>query len=82
MNSCLTAAETSMNILLQNKKTFSFVTDPFAWTMEREKAHLFGTGLEALFFCFNRHLKNMQILGEFVDPRMNFTVPVTELRGG
>jgi O-acetylhomoserine/O-acetylserine sulfhydrylase-like pyridoxal-dependent enzyme len=50
--------------------------------MQPEKAHLFGTGIEALFFCFNRHLKNMQILGEFVNPRMNFTIPVTDLKDG
>jgi hypothetical protein len=82
MNRCITAADTSMNILLQNKKTFGYTTDLSTWTMQREKAHLFETGIEALFFCFNRHLKNMQILGEFVDPRMNFTIPVTDLRGG
>ena len=82
MNCCVTAADTFMNILLQNKKTFSYLTDLSTWTMQREKAHLFETGIQALFFCFNRHLKNMQILGEFVNPRMNFTVPVTDLRGG
>ena len=49
--------------------------------MEHEKALSFGTGIEALFFCFNRHLKNMQILGEFANSRMNFTIPVTDLRG-
>lgn len=82
MNCCISAADTSMNILLQNKKTLTYVTDFSTWTMQREKAHLFGTGIEALFFCFNRHLKNMQILGAFVNPRMNFTIPVTDLRGG
>ncbi len=82
MNCCITAADTSMNILLQNKKTLSYVADLSTSTMQREKAHLFETGIEALFFCFNRHLKNMQILGEFVNPRMNFTIPVTDLRGG
>ena len=71
-----------MKILLQNKKTSSYVTDLSTWTMQHEKAHSFATGIEALFFCFNRQLKNMQILGEFVDPRLNFTVPVTDLRGG
>ena len=71
-----------MNILLQNKKTFAYVTDLSAWTMQREKAHQFGTGIEALFFCFNRRLKNMQILGDFPNPRMNFTLPVTDLSGG
>jgi len=71
-----------MNILLQNKKTFSYVTDLSSSTMQREKAHQFETGIEALFFCFNHHLKNIQILGEFVNPRMNFTMPVTDVRGG
>ena len=71
-----------MNILLQNKKTLTYVTGLSTWTMQREKAHLFETGIEALFFCFNRQLKNMQILGEFVNPRMNFSIPVTDLRGG
>ena len=70
-----------MNILLQNKKTSNYVTDLSTWTKQHEKAHPFATGVEALFFCFNRHLKNMQIIGEFVDPRMNFTIPVTDLRG-
>jgi hypothetical protein len=71
-----------MNIVLQNKKTLSYVTGLSTWTRHHEKAHLFGTGIEALFYCLNRHLKNMQILGEFVNPRFNFTMPVTDLRGG
>ena len=71
-----------MNILLQNKQTLAYVTDLSTQTIQHEKAHLFGTGIEALFYCFNRQLKNMQILGEFVNPRLNFTMPVTDLRGG
>ena len=82
MNRCLIAADTGMNILLQNIKTLTYVTDLSMRTMQREKAHRFETGIEALFFCFNRQLKNMQILGEFVNPRMNFTIPVTDLRDG
>ena len=82
MNCGITAADPFMNILLQNKRTFSYVKDLSTWTMQREKAYLFETGIEALFFCFNRHLKNMQILGEFVNPQMNFTIPVTDLRAG
>src|SRR5512137_2911373 len=70
---CITAADTFMNILLQNRKTLTYVTDLSTWTIQHEKAHCFGTGIEALFFCFNRHLKNMQILGEFVNVRFNFT---------
>jgi hypothetical protein len=82
INCCLTAADTFVNILLQNRKTSSYVTDLSTWTMQREKARLFVTGIEALFYCFNRHLSNMQILGEFVNPQINFTMPVTDLRGG
>ena len=82
MNGCRNAAKTAMNKLLQNKKTIAYVNDHSAWTTQREQAHHFGTGLEALFFCFNRRLKNMQILGDFYNSRMNFTLPVTDLRGG
>ena len=82
MKCCLTAADTAMNILLQNKKTRTYITDHSTSTMQRERAHLFETGIEALLFCFRRNLKNMQILGEFVDPRINFTMPVTDLKGG
>lgn len=81
MNCGIIAAERSMNVLLQNKRTLNYVKDLSGWTTKREKARVFETGLEALFFCFNRHVTNMQILGEFVDARMNFTFPVSDLRG-
>jgi hypothetical protein len=71
-----------MNMLLQNKKTLCYATDLSTWTMQPEKAHLFETGIKALFFCFNRHLKNMQILGAFVNSQMNFTFPVTNSTDG
>ena len=70
-----------MKIVLQNKKTLSYVTDLSKWTTQHEKARLFGTGIEAIFYCFNRHIKNMQVLGEFVNPRFNFTMGVTYLSG-
>jgi len=70
-----------MNVLLQNKRTLNYVKDLSGWTTKHEKARVFETGLEALFFCFNRHIANMQVLGEFADARMNFTFPVTDLRG-
>ena len=69
-----------MNILLQNTNTLSYAKGLSGWTMKRERARVFETGLEALFFCFNRQISNMQILCEFADARMNFTFPVTELR--
>jgi regulatory protein YycH of two-component signal transduction system YycFG len=70
-----------MNILLQNKRTLDYVNAHSGWTTKREKARVFGTGIEALFFCFNRRIASMQILGDFLDARLNFTMPVTDLRG-
>ena len=54
--------------------------DGSGWTRERAEARIFGTGLEAIVFCLNNQLANMQILGAFADRRMDFTVPVTDLR--
>jgi len=70
-----------MTILLQNKKTLSYVEGPATWTPDAGKAHVFGSGIEAITYCFNHHIADMQILGKFVDARMDFTVPVTDLRG-
>lgn len=81
MNCCITAAERYMDVLLQNKSTLNYVKGLSGWTTKRKEAHVFETGLDALFFCFNRHITNMQILGEFVDARMNFAFPVSDLRG-
>ena len=82
MDCCGLSGDISMNILLQNKTTLAYVTDLPTPTMEPEQAHRFGTGIEALFFCLNHHLKNMQILGQFLNPRLDFTMPVTNVRGG
>ena len=73
-----------MNILLQHQKTSNYVqgtaTGKPGWTPDHEKARHSLTGLEAMFFCFNHHVRNMRIVGEFVDRRMDFTLPVTDLR--
>ena len=70
-----------MNILLQNRRTLNFLAGTTGWTPDRDKARIFGTGLEAMFFCLNHHICNMQIVGEFADWRMDFTVSITDLRG-
>ncbi len=70
-----------MNILLQNRRTLNFLGPATGWTPDHAKARIFGTGLEAMFYCLNHHIGNMQILGKFADQRMDFAVPVTDLRG-
>ena len=71
-----------MNILLQNQRTSQYVQGTCGWTPDHEQACHFLTGLEAMFFCFNHHVRNMRIVGEFTDKRMDFALPVTDLRGG
>lgn len=71
-----------VRILLQHKTTLHYVESAAGWTPYVDKAHVFGTGLEAITFCLTHQLGNMQILGKFTDTRMNFTVPVTDLRAG
>ena len=70
-----------MNIVLQSKGSSAFIEDlAGAWREEREHAHIFATGIEALLFCFKRRLNNMQMVAIFIDPRMNFSVSVSDVR--
>ena len=70
-----------MNILLQNKRSLKYVEWGGGWTPRAQGARAFHSGLEAMFYCLNNHFADMQILGEFADARMNFTVPVTDQHG-
>jgi hypothetical protein len=69
-----------MTILLQNKKTLDYVQGPARWTTDVDQARVFDTGMEAMWFCLHHDIGDMQILGKFVDTRMDFTVPVTDVR--
>lgn len=69
-----------MNVLLQDKGTLDYVRADNKWTAERAEARVFATGLEALYYCYNEGIRNMQIVGEG-DGEMSFNVPVTDSRG-
>jgi len=69
-----------MNIVLQNKKTLKYVEDIGGWTTKHHQARVFATGLEAILFCLEHDIHDMEILGEFADRRMNFAVAVTDHR--
>jgi len=71
----------NMNIVLQSKGSSAFIEDlAGAWTKERKHAHVFANGLEALVFCFQRRLNNMQMVATFLDSRINLSVPVADVR--
>jgi len=68
-----------MNIVLQNKSHRGFIADETgSWTESSESARIFPNCLNALLFCFDRRLPNMQILAMFKNPAMNFSMPVTD----
>jgi len=51
-----------------------------SWTVHQGRAHAFASVLEAVLFCLNQQLSNMQILVAYTDAMMNFNVPVAETR--
>jgi len=68
-----------MNLVLQNKGHRGFIADETgSWTESSERARIFPSCLNALLFCFDRRLPNMQILAMFTNPEMNFSMPVTD----
>lgn len=69
-----------MKLLLQRKDSLEFIESRgAAWTVHRGRAHVFAHGLEAIRFCYERQMADMQILATYADARRNFVVPVTSL---
>jgi len=56
------------------------VQRPEGWTDREERACEFGGATDALFYCYNHHLTDMRILGQFEDPRQNFNIALSENR--
>jgi hypothetical protein len=69
-----------MNVLLQKKSTLEYLKNQTEWTALRGEARVFASGLDALYFCYNHGIRNMQIVGE-CDGGLSFNVPVTDRRG-
>lgn len=69
-----------MSVLLQSMVTSKYVEQPAVWTERPERAREFNGGTEALLYCYQQQLRNMQILGRFEDPRKDFTIPLSDNR--
>jgi len=67
-----------LRIILQNKLTGDCVERGGGWTWKQGGAGDFASGLEAIVFCFERQICNMQIVGAYQDLTKRFTVPVTD----
>lgn len=70
-----------MNIVLQNTSHRGFLADETgSWTQSPDNARVFPNNLNALLFCFDRRLPNMQILAMPQNSKQNFSVPGTHSR--
>lgn len=79
--SCANAAErVLMKILLQSKRTRDYVDQGGGWTWKQGRARVFDTGWDAIMFCLNSQVLDMQLVCVYDDLSRNFTVPVTDAR--
>lgn len=69
-----------MKILLQSKNTRDYVSQGGGWTWKQGRAHEFRSGLDAIMFCLDGQVFDMQMVCVFADGGSNFTVPVTDSR--
>ncbi len=69
-----------MKILLQSKKTRNYVNQGGGWTWKQGRAQVFSSGLEAIMFCLNGRIFDMQMVCAFENRANNFAVPVTDRR--
>jgi hypothetical protein len=72
-----------MKIVLQNKANMSYVKNlGGAWTKDGELAFEFPSSLNALLYCFERQMVDMQMVARFIDPTMNFSCSVNDACAG
>ena len=70
-----------MKIVLQNRSNLSYVENlGGAWTKDGALAFEFPSSLDALLYCFDREMVNMQMVARFVDPAINFSCSVSDAR--
>jgi hypothetical protein len=70
-----------MKIVLQNRSNLSYVENSDGgWTKDGEGALEFASSLDALLFCFDQDMVDMQMVARFVDPALNFCMSVTDAR--
>ena len=70
-----------MKILLQSKQTHYYIRFPGCWTGTTGEAQGFITTIEALCFCYEHALFQMQIVVRFTDGRPDSVLDVTDSRG-
>lgn len=65
-----------MKVLLQSVKNGLYFTPGGGWSDESEAAQEFPNSLSAIHFCNANHLKEVQVLLKFKQPRYDIKLPV------
>jgi hypothetical protein len=71
-----------MRVLVQNPLTLSYYLSPGKWTRDYSLAHGFNTSQEAISFCLENGLHNLQIVLKFPDDRYDIELPILATREG
>lgn len=72
----------SMRVLVQNPLTLSYYLAPGMWTRDPEDACAFSNSQEAINFCVEQRLFNLQIVLKFPDDRYDIELPILVTREG
>ena len=65
-----------MRILVQDRRTNAFLTGDAKWVKHLDYARPFSTSLDALRFCVERELKDMDMLVCYPGHKSNLRVPL------
>jgi hypothetical protein len=65
-----------MKIVVQNRKTNAFLTQDAKWVRRLDDARHFTTSIEALRFCADRELRDMDMLVCFPGAKANLRLPL------
>ena len=63
-----------MMIVVQSRRTNAYLTSEAQWIRRMDAARKFSTSLEALRFCVQRELKNMDLLVCYPGAKLNLRV--------
>jgi len=65
-----------MKILVQDRQTDAFLTRDKRWVRQLDYARTFSTSLEALRFCVDTKLTNMDVLVCYPGTKSNLRLPL------
>ncbi len=65
-----------MRIVVQDRRTNAYLTGEAKWIRQMDAARKFSTSLEALRYCVERELKNIDMLVCYPGAKTNLRLPL------